>query len=493
MNYQDEIKLEIKKLMTRRHFFKDCGVGLGTIALSSLLQQEALAQRKRVATPRPAKPAVKADNPLAPKKSHFPGKAKRVIYLFQAGAPSQLETFDYKPSLAKYNGKPCPPELLKGQTLAFIKPDAALYATELKFGKHGQSGAEISEAMPNIAKVADDITIIRSMMTDAVNHAPGQIFMNTGSVQFGRPSFGAWVTYGLGCETQELPAFVVLSSAGGTSGGAGNWGCGFLPTVYQGVPFRRTGEPILALSNPRGITREMQRQTLDALKGLNEHHLAVTGDPEIATRINSFEMAYRMQESAPELIDLSKESKETLELYGAEPGKNSYANNCLLARRMIERGVRFVQLFHEAWDHHSEVRKGVLSQAKQTDQATAALIKDLKQRGLLDDTIVIWGGEFGRTPMVESDPEAGRSMGRDHHNKAFSLFVAGGGFKPGITLGQTDELGFNVAEDPVHVHDLHATILQLLGFDHTKLTYRFQGRDFRLTDVHGLVVDKLLT
>ncbi len=492
MNYQDEIKLEIKKLMTRRHFFKDCGVGLGTIALSSLSQQEVLAQQRRVTMARPAKPAVKADNPLAPKKSHFPSRAKRVIYLFQAGAPSQLETFDYKPGLAKYNGKPCPPELLKGQTLAFIKPDAALYATELKFSKHGQSGAEISEAMPNIAKVADDITIIRSMMTDAVNHAPGQIFMNTGSVQFGRPSFGAWVTYGVGCETQELPAFVVLSSAGGTSGGAGNWGCGFLPTVYQGVPFRRTGEPILALSNPRGITRAMQRQTLDALKELNEHHLSATGDPEIATRINSFEMAYRMQESAPELMDLNKESKETLALYGAEPGKNSYANNCLLARRLIERGVRFVQLFHEAWDHHSEVRKGVLSQAKQTDQATAALIKDLKQRGLLDDTIVIWGGEFGRTPMVESDPEAGRSFGRDHHNKAFSLFVAGGGFKPGITLGQTDELGFNVAEDPVQVHDLHATILQLLGFDHTKLIYRFQGRDFRLTDVQGSVIDKLL-
>jgi uncharacterized protein (DUF1501 family) len=484
MNYQDEIKLEYKKFLTRRHFFQECGIGLGSLALTSLLSQSA---QSAIRNPQSA-----IKNPLAPKQPHFKAKAKRVIYLFQAGAPSQFETFDYKPGLAKYNGKPCPPDLLKGQTLAFIKPDAALYATELKFSKHGQSGAEISEAMPHLAKVADDITIIRSMMTDAVNHAPGQIMMNTGSVQFGRPSMGAWVTYGLGCETQDLPAFVVLSSAGGTSGGAGNWGCGFLPTVYQGVPFRRTGEPILALTNPRGITREMQRQTLDALKDLNEHHLSATGDPEIATRINSFEMAYRMQESGPELMDLSKESKETLAMYGAEPGKNSYANNCLLARRLIERGVRFVQLFHEAWDHHSEVRKGVLSQCKNTDQPTAALIKDLKQRGLLEDTIIIWGGEFGRTPMVESDPEAGRSLGRDHHNKAFSMFVAGGGFKPGLTLGQTDELGFNVAADPVHVHDLHATILHLLGFDHTKLTYRFQGRDFRLTDVHGLVVDKLL-
>ncbi len=487
MNYQDEIKRELKKMITRRHFFQECGVGVGSIALSTLLSQPAQAAIIHTARPQSA-----IRNPLAPKQPPFKAKAKRVIYLFQAGAPSQFETFDYKPGLAKYNGKPCPPDLLKGQTLAFIKPDAALYATELKFGKHGQSGAEISEAMPHLAKVADDITIIRSMMTDAVNHAPGQIMMNTGSVQFGRPSMGAWVTYGLGCETQDLPAFVVLTSAGGTSGGAGNWGSGFLPTVYQGVPFRRTGEPILSLTNPRGITRAMQRQTLDALKDLNEHHLGATGDPEIATRINAFEMAYRMQESGPELMDLSQEAPETLALYGAEPGKNTYANNCLLARRMIERGVRFVQLFHEAWDHHSEVRKGVLGQCKTTDQATAALIKDLKQRGLLDDTIVIWGGEFGRTPMVESDPEAGRSLGRDHHNKSFSMFVAGGGFKPGITLGQTDELGFNVAADPVHVHDLHATIMHLLGFDHTKLTYRFQGRDYRLTDVHGLVVDKLL-
>ena len=330
------------------------------------------------------------------------------------------------------------------------------------------------------------------MVTDAINHAPGQIFMNTGSVQFGRPSMGAWVTYGLGCETQELPAFVVLTSAGGTSGGASNWGCGFLPTIYQGVPFRRTGDPILSLSNPRGITREIQRRTLDTLKAINEHHLAVTGDPEIATRINSFEMAYRMQESAPELMDLTQESSETLAMYGAEPGKNSYANNCLLARRLIERGVRFVQLFHEAWDHHSEVVKGVKLQSKNTDQATAALIKDLKQRGLLADTLVIWGGEFGRTPMVESNPDAGRSMGRDHHNKAFTMWVAGGGFKAGLTLGRTDNFGFNVVEDAVHVHDLHATILHLLGLDHTKLTYRFQGRDFRLTDVHGIVVQKLL-
>jgi len=485
MNYLDEIALERKKLVTRRHFFRDCGIGLGSIAVASLLKEDLIAGGSQ-------SPKGPTAGPLAPKQPHFAAKAKRVIYLFQAGAPSQLDLFDYKPELTKYNGKSVPQDLVKDINYAFIRPDAGLYASEFKFARHGQSGAWVSDAMPFLAGVADQITIIRSMVTEAINHAPGQIFMNTGSVQFGRPSLGAWVTYGLGSETKDLPAFVVLSSAGGTSGGAGNWGCGFLPTVYQGVTFRRTGDPILSLSNPRGVTREMQRRTLDSLKRINEHHLALTGDEEIATRINSFEMAYRMQESAPELMDLSKESKATLERYGATPGKASYANNCLLARRLVERGVRFVQLYHEAWDHHSEVVKGVRSQSKLTDQATAALVRDLKERGLLDDTLVIWGGEFGRTPMVESDPDAGRSMGRDHHNKGFTMWVAGGGMKAGLTLGETDEIGFNAVVDRVDVHDLHATILHLLGFDHEKLTYRFQGRDFRLTDVAGLVVEKLL-
>lgn len=487
MNYSEEIKHEAKRLIARRYFFKECGVGLGSMALASLLSDKALA-----ASPPQQQAQTKIINPLAPKQPHFPGKAKHVIYLFQAGAPSQLELFDYKPELVKYNGKPVPQELVKDQNYAFIRPDAGLYASEFKFAKHGQSGAELSEALPHLAGVVDDITIVKSMVTDAINHAPAQVFMNTGSVQFGRPSIGAWVMYALGSETQALPGFVVLTSAGGTSGGAANWGCGFLPTVYQGVPFRRSGDPILSLSNPRGITREMQRKTLDTLKKINEHHLAVTGDPEIATRINSFEMAYHMQDSAPELMDLSKESKETLEMYGATPGKASYANNCLLARRLVERGVRFVQLFHEAWDHHSEVAKGVKKQCQETDKASAALVRDLKQRGLLDETLVIWGGEFGRTPMVESNPDANRSMGRDHHNKAFTMWLAGGGTKPGQTLGRTDDLGFNVVEDPVHVHDLHATILHLLGFDHEKLIHRFQGRDFRLTDVRGVVVEKLL-
>lgn len=472
MTFEQEIRRERALYLARRHFLKGCGLGLGSIALQSLFGSKAVAQ--------------------AVKKPHFAPKAKRVIYLFQAGAPSQLDLFDYKPSLEKYNGKPVPPSLVKDANYAFIRPDAGLYASELKFAQHGNSGAWVSEAMPYLASITDKIAIVRSMKTDAINHAPGQIFMNTGSVQFGRPSMGAWVVYGLGCDTQDLPAFVVLSSAGGTSGGAGNWGSGFLPTIYQGVPFRRAGDPILSLSNPRGITREAQRQTLDMLKDLNQHQLERTGDQEIATRINAFEMAFRMQESAPELVDLTKESKATLEMYGAQPGTPSYANNCLLARRLIERGVRFVQLFHEAWDHHSEVAKGVRKESKNTDQATAALIKDLDARGLLKDTLVVWGGEFGRTPMVESNADAGRSLGRDHHNKAFTMWLAGGGIKPGITIGETDELGFNVTTDPVHVHDLHATILHQLGIDHEKLTYRFQGRDFRLTDVAGTVVNKLL-
>jgi uncharacterized protein (DUF1501 family) len=482
MNYEQEIAAEYKKMVTRRWFFKQCGVGLGAIGLSSLLEGPLSAATK----------VGKVTDPLRARSSHFAPKAKRAIYLFQAGAPSQLDLFDYKPTLQKYDGKPVPAEVVKGQNYAFIRPDAELFASKFKFAKHGQSGAELSEALPYLAEVVDDIAIVKSMNTHAFNHAPGQILMNTGSTQFGRPSMGSWVTYGLGSESQNLPGFVVLNTARGTSGGVSNWGCGFLPTVYQGVLFRNSGDPILSLGNPPGITREMQRSSLDTLKFLNEHHLELTGDPEIATRINSYEMAYRMQSSAPELMDISSEPKEVLEMYGADPNKPSYARSCVLARRLIERGVRFVQIFHEAWDHHSDVTGGVTQQTKNTDKASAALVKDLKQRGLLDDTLVIWGGEFGRTPMVETNPEAGRSMGRDHHPQAFTMWFAGGGIKPGITLGETDELGFHIVRDKVHVHDLHATLLHLLGFDHTKLTYRFQGRDFRLTDVHGELVHKLL-
>ncbi len=482
MNLQHELRSEYAKLVTRRWFFRQCGLGLGSIALGSLLGESASA----------ATTAPKVTDPLIPKQPHFKPKAKRVIYLFMAGAPSQLDLFDYKPTLTKYNGKPIPPEVVMGQKYAFIRPDAALLATDFKFAKHGKCGAELSEVLPHLAEVVDDITIIKSMTTDAFNHAPGQMLMQTGSTQFGRPCFGSWALYGLGSEAHNLPGFVVLNSAGGLSGGAALYGSGFLPTVYQGVPFRKSGDPVLFLSNPAGITPKMQRQTLDLIRQMNENHLGAVGDPEIATRINSFEMAYRMQSSAPELTDVSKESPETLKMYGVEPGKPSFAMNCLLARRLIERGVRFVQLFHEGWDHHSEVHNGIVDQTGKTDQGSAALIKDLKQRGLLDDTLVIWGGEFGRTPMVESNPDAGRKMGRDHHPQAFTMWVAGGGFKSGVTVGETDELGFHVTKDKVHVHDLQATLLNQLGFDHTKLTYRFQGRDFRLTDVEGNVVSSLL-
>jgi uncharacterized protein (DUF1501 family) len=446
-----------------------------------------LFQQEGWAVPPPA-----AVNPLAPRLPHFKPRAKRVIYLFMGGGPSQLDLFDYKPTLTRYNGKPVPKEVVMGQKYAFIKPDAALFASEFQFSKHGQSGAELSEALPHLAEVADDIAIVKSMTTDAFNHAPGQILMQTGSTLFGRPCMGAWALYGLGSESQSLPGFVVLNSAGGLSAGAALYGSGFLPSVYQGVPFRKSGDPVLFLSNPPGYTDKMQRRSLDLVRDLDREHLKALGDPEIATRINSFEMAFRMQSSAPELMDISKETRQTLDLYGVEPGKPSFAMNCLLARRLVERGVRFVQLFHEGWDHHSEVAKGIKDQTSKTDKASAALVRDLKQRGLLDDTLVLWGGEFGRTPMVEANPDFGRKLGRDHHPQAFTVWLAGGGVRPGITIGETDELGFHVVRDKVHVHDLHATILHLLGMDHTRLTYRLQGRDFRLTDVSGELVEKLL-
>jgi uncharacterized protein (DUF1501 family) len=462
--------------ITRRWFFQQCGVGLGAIALGELFKQNALAA------------PVQAANPLAPKQPPLPAKAKNVIFLFMAGAPSHLELFDYKPELAKWNGKLPPAELVKGYRAAFINPNSTLLGPKFKFARHGQCGAEISELLPRFSEIVDDVAIVKSMYTDAFNHAPGQIFMNTGSQQFGRPSMGAWVTYGLGSESSDLPAYVVFSSgAKGTSGGASNWGSGFLPSVYQGVLLRSSGDPVLYLSNPKGVDRQMQRDSLDAITRLNQKRLEVVGDPEIATRINSYEMAYRMQSSAPALMDISKEPKHVLEKYGAEPGKSSFANNCLLARRLVQRGVRFVQLFHEAWDQHGNLVNDLKKNCRDTDQACAALVQDLKEQGMLKDTLVIWGGEFGRTPMVQ-----GGDDGRDHHPNCFTMWLAGGGIKPGITLGESDEFGFNATRDRVHVHDLHATLLHLLGFDHTKLTYRFQGRDFRLTDVSGEIVEKLL-
>lgn len=458
----------------RRWFIEQCGVGMGALALNHLLGKNGLAQG--------------AVNPLAPKKPQFAPKAKNVIYLFMAGGPSHIELFDNKAALTKFDGTLPPAELLKGYRSAFINPNSKLLGPKFKFSRYGKSGAEVSELLPYTSQIVDDIAIVKSMVTDAFNHAPGQLMMNTGSMIFGRPSFGSWVTYGLGSEADDLPAFVVFSTGSkGPSGGNSNWGSGFLPTVYQGVQFRNVGDPVLYLSNPRGVDETLQQDSVETIGKLNRMRLGSVGDPEIATRISSFEMALKMQRSAPELIDISKEPKHILEMYGAEPGKPSFANSVLMARRLVEKGVRFVQIFHEAWDQHGSLVRDLTKNCKDTDQACAALVKDLKQRGLLEDTIVVWGGEFGRTPMVQ-----GGNDGRDHHPNAFTMWMAGGGIKPGITLGQTDDLGFNIVEDRVHVNDLHATLLHLLGFDHEKLTYRFQGRDFRLTDVAGLVVDKLL-
>jgi len=475
------IRDDVLRAATRRHFFRDCGVGVGKIALASLLVgREARGD------------AVAVADPLTPKPPHFAPKAKRVIYLFMAGAPSQLDLFDDKPTLKAFDGKPVPAEVVKGQRYAFIRPDANLMASRFQFARHGDSGADLSEMLPHLAKVADDIAIVKSVHTDQFNHAPAQIFVNTGSSLPGRPCMGSWVAYGLGSEAADLPGFVVLSSGSGISGGAANWSSGFLPTAYQGVPFRSKGSPILNVDSPEGFDARLQRDSLDLIRGLNQRRLHEVGDPEIATRVASYEMAYRMQSSAPELMDLSGETKETMALYGIEPGKPSFANNCLLARRLVQRGVRFVNLYHEGWDHHSDVAGGLKAQCGQTDQGAAALVADLKRLGLLDETLVIWGGEFGRTPMVETNATLGRSMGRDHHPQAFTMWFAGGGIKPGITIGATDDLGFHVVEDPVHVHDVQATILHLLGLDHTRLTYKSQGRDFRLTDVSGEVVQKLL-
>ncbi|MEM7145998.1 MAG: DUF1501 domain-containing protein, partial [Verrucomicrobiota bacterium] len=421
--------------------------------------------------------------------------AKRVIYLFMAGAPSQLDLFDHKPQLAKIEGKPIPPALIKGQRDAFIQPDAAVLGPRFKFSKHGQSGAEISEALPHLAKVVDDIAIVRSVHTDLFNHSPAQLFANTGNGVPGRPSMGSWLSYGIGSDSTDLPSFVVLKSGGNLSGGAAMWSSGFLPSTHQGVPFRASGDPILHVSNPPGLDMKAQRDSINLIRDLNQQQLDSSLDPEIKTRINAYEMAYRMQSRAPELMDFSQESQTTLDLYGAKPGdpKHAFANNALLARRLAERGVRFIQVYHSGWDHHSQVEKGLVNQCGQTDQACAALITDLKQRGLLEDTLVVWGGEFGRTPMVEASAALGRSQGRDHHPQAFTMWFAGGGIKPGITYGQTDELGFHPVENPVHIHDVQATILHTLGLDHEHLTHRVNGLNFRLTGVekHHAIKDIL--
>lgn len=470
--------------LARRHFLRECQLGVGKMALASLLTSSAVKSSTAAETmPEPS---------LAPRKPQFSSKAKAVIHLFMAGAPSQLDLFDYKPKLAQFEGKPIPPEVIGGQRYAFIRPDANCLGPQFKFAKHGESGAELSEVLPHLAKIVDDIAIVKSVHTDQFNHAPAQIFFNTGFSQPGRPSLGSWVTYGLGSEADDLPAFVVMSTGSGVSGGAANWSSGFLPTGYSGVRLRNQGDPILDVSSPAGIDARIQRESLILIGALNRRRLDLEGDPEIATRISSYEMAFRLQTSAPELMDLKSESKETLEMYGCNPDVPSFARACLLARRMIERGVRFVNIYNEGWDAHSDVVGNLKSNCGKTDQASAALVTDLKQRGLLDETLVVWGGEFGRTPMVENNTALGRSLGRDHHPQAYTMWLAGGGIRRGVVYGSTDDLGFHVVDKPVHVHDLQATILHLLGFDHERLTYFHAGRQFRLTDVHGHVVHDLL-
>jgi uncharacterized protein (DUF1501 family) len=466
--------------LTRRHFFQTAGFGLGSIALSSLFAQDQVSL-----------------NPMAPKRPHFAPKARNIIYLFMMGAPSQLDLFDEKPKLRQYNNQPVPADVVKGERFAFIKGVPKLLGSPYEFKRHGQSGATVSNLLPHLATIVDDVAFVKSVHTNHFNHAPAQIFMNTGHTIVGRPSMGSWLTYGLGSEANDLPGFVVLVS-GKIDPGAGSacWSSGFLPTTYQGVEFRSKGDPVLSVTNPDGVDAAVRGRTVETLRALNQQHLDQTGDPEIATRIAAYEMAYRMQSSVPGLVDLSREPKAIHEMYGTEPGKNSFANNCLLARRLVERGVRFVQLYHRGWDHHGtnpedDIPHGLPKLCRQTDQAGVALVKDLKARGLLDETLVIWGGEFGRTPMNESRGD-GKFMGRDHHPRAFTMWMAGGGIKPGVTIGATDELGYTIAEDPVHVHDLHATALHLMGIDHLKLTTKFQGREYRLTDVHGNVVKPLL-
>ncbi|MGC3967416.1 MAG: DUF1501 domain-containing protein [Pirellulales bacterium] len=466
--------------VTRRELFQRTGCGVGGLALASLLAHDGFSAA-------PTSTTKRADA-LAP-------RAKNVIAMHMVGAPSQLELFDHKPELIARDGEPIPQSFIEGKRFAFIKGQPTLMGTKFKFQKCGQSGLMISELLPHLQKQADDICIVKTLHTEEFNHGPAQLFMQTGSGRFGRPSFGAWSTYGLGSENENLPGFVVMLTGKMAGGGSSLWGSGFLPTVYQGIEFRTSGDPVLFLSNPAGITNADRARTIASLGKLNGAQLAEMGDPEIATRIAQYELAYRMQTSVPELMDISDEPEHIHKLYGTTPGKPSFANNCLLARRLIERGVRFVQLYDADWDHHGSVFTALPRKCKDVDQAMAALVADLRQRGLLDETLVTWGGEFGRTPMSQqksNDDKPNAQPGRDHHKDAFCVWMAGGGVKGGVTYGETDDFGFNIVRDPMHVNDYHATLLRLLGLDHERLTFKFQGRNFRLTDVAGKVATKIL-
>ncbi len=466
-------------IRTRRSFLDSCVGGVSSIALANLMGVE-------------GRSAALGENPLAPREPHFAPKAKNLIFLFMAGAPSQMDLFDPKPGLKKWHGQALPPAMTEEMKLAFIKPTAKVLASPRTFTPCGQSGIEMSDYLPHMQTIADDICLVRSMQSDQVNHHPGQSLLMSGSPLSGRPTIGSWLTFGLGSESQDLPGFVVLSSGRGASGGSTNFSSGFLPSTYAGVPFRKSGDPILYLSNPKGVTKEAQRSSLDTLRRLNEENFELTGDRQIASRIASYELGFRMQTSAPDLLDFSDESQATLDNYGVEQKPtNAYGANCLLARRLVERGVRVVSLIHASWDDHTNLDEGLKENCDITGRPVAALIKDLKERGLLDETIVVWGGEFGRTSLGQLK-HVGDTVGRDHHTDGFSMWLAGGGIKGGQVIGKTDDLALKAVEDPVHIHDLQATILHAMGLDHERLTYRHMGRDFRLTDVAGNVVSKML-
>lgn len=487
MDIYRQAQYAMARYNTRRHFLKKCMSGMGAMALGSFSACQDSSSGLQEA----------ANNPLGLLNPHFAPRAKRVIFLHMAGAPSQLELFDYKPELHKLDGKYCPPSLLEGKNYPFLNESPKLMGPQSSFRIRGESGSLLSEFIPHFGEIVDEVTMLKAMHTDEFNHAPAQLFMHTGSARLGRPSMGSWAVYGLGSENQNLPGFVVLlSGADNISAGKSAWGSGFLPSVYQGVQCRSKGDPVLYLSNPGHVDEKMRKLSIETISKLNEKEYQEAGDPEILSRISQYELAFRMQAEVPEVMNINDEPDYIHEMYGTEPGKRSYANNCLLARRLVEKGVRFVQLFHRGWDHHGTgkgngVNDGLKNMCQSMDQATAALIKDLKQRGLLDETLVVWGGEFGRTPMMEARSGADYK-GRDHHGDAFTMWMAGGGIKKGFSYGETDEIGFHGISGRVHVHDLQATILHQLGMNHEKLTYSFQGRDFRLTDVSGRVVKEIL-
>ncbi|MEO0471674.1 MAG: DUF1501 domain-containing protein [Bacteroidota bacterium] len=489
MSLQEEAFKRQRQFVTRRHFLKTCTTGLGAMGLASLLGcgEKIPAGEKE--------PGSQFAN-----LTHFAPRAKRIIYLHMAGSPSQLELFDYKPELNRLHDQPCPDSFLEGRRFAFISGTPKMLGIQSNFKQHGQSGAWVSDLLPYFSEVVDDVCFVKSLHHEEFNHAPSQLMLFTGSPRLGRPSMGSWLTYGLGSENANLPGYIVMVSGGKVpSAGKSVWGSGFLPTLYQGVQCRSKGDPVLYLSDPEGMSRDLRKQSIAAINQINRQQYNRFQDPEILSRIAQYEMAFRMQMSVPEAMDISQEPDYIHEMYGTEPGKASFANNCLLARRLAERDVRFIQLFHWGWDAHGASEEEALNggfarRCREVDQPMTALIKDLKQRGLLEDTLVVWGGEFGRTPMLENRSGTNNPfVGRDHHNEAYTVWMAGGGVKAGLSHGETDELGFFGVKDRVHVHDFQATMLHLMGLDHEKLTYRFQGRDFRLTDVHGKVVKELLS